>query len=119
MWRCNLLAVDERTLAGKLERNHAFDPADRRLTYPMYQGREWELNQDFLDELRAISKKLGWSVTRLVIRWTTSQNHITTVLCGAKYSEQIRESAEAMIGELPSEILLEIDRAIERRERAT
>ncbi len=106
-------------LAGKLERHHVFDPSDRRLTYPIYQGREWELNQDFLDELRAISHRLGWSVTRLVVRWTAEQNHITTVLCGAKYPEQIRESAEAMIGELPSEILLEIDRAIERREQAT
>ena len=102
-------------LAGKLQRNHVFDPQDRRLTYPMYQGQEWQLNQDFLDELRTIAVNSGWSVTRLVVRWTMMQSKISTVLCGAKSPEQILESAEAMYGDCSSDILQAIDVAIERR----
>ena len=39
-------------LAGKLARDHQFDARDSRRNYPMYQGDEWQKNQDFLDALR-------------------------------------------------------------------
>ena len=35
-------------LAGKLARDHQFDPRDRRLTYDIYQGERWEQSQNFL-----------------------------------------------------------------------
>ena len=42
-------------LAGRLPRDHVFAPADGRAKYPMFQGSEWQRNQDFLDELRVIA----------------------------------------------------------------
>ena len=42
-------------LAGKLARDHQFAASDGRAKYPMFQGDEWQKNQDFLDELRAIA----------------------------------------------------------------
>ncbi len=101
-------------LAGKMERNHQFDPADRRLTYPIYQGEAWNRSQDLLDVLRKIAAEIEWPVSSLVVQWTFRQPNISSVLCGAKRPEQIRESALAMSAVLTPEILQQIDAAIER-----
>jgi len=102
-------------LAGKLTRDTVFEEGDGRRKYPMFFGEEWEKNQDFLDELRTMAGDLGKSVADLVINWTISQPGITSVLCGAKRPQQIRESAAAMSWRLSPEQLATIDAAIERR----
>ena len=102
-------------LAGKLERNHRFAAGDGRAKYPMFQGEEWERNQDFVDELRDIAKQLERSVTEVVINWTIQRPGITSALCGAKRAYQIRESALALQWKLSPETIARIDRAIERR----
>ncbi len=68
--------------AGKMARHHSFAPEDRRLTYPMYQGEEWERNQDFIDQLREIAADLRWTVARLVVHWTMHQEGVTTFCAG-------------------------------------
>jgi methylglyoxal reductase len=83
-------------LAGGMQRDHTFDPLDKRLTYPIFQGKAWERAQDLLDVLRQLAHDHACSVTQLVVHWTLRQPQITTVLCGAKRPEQIRESAAAM-----------------------
>ncbi len=99
-------------LAGAMKRDHVFDPSDKRLTYPIYQGEAWQRAQDLLDELRRIADDLDWSVARLVIHWTMQQPNITTVLCGAKRPSQIIESAMAMQGTLSDAVMIEIDQEI-------
>lgn len=96
-------------LAGKLPRNHQFDPADRRLTYPIYQGQAWERSQDLLDQLRQLSSQLRCTVAQLVIAWTLAQPGISVALCGAKRPSQIQETAIAMSLELPADVLRQID----------
>lgn len=83
-------------LAGKLPRDYVFDPRDGRQKYPMFQGVEWEKNQDFLDTLRPIAAEAGRSVAQVVINWTIHQAGITSVLCGAKRPDQIRDNAGGM-----------------------
>ena len=83
-------------LAGRLPRSHRFAEGDGRLKYPMFQGEEWEKNQDFLDHLRDISKAIGKTVAQIVINWTIHQPGITTALCGAKRADQILETSGAM-----------------------
>jgi len=96
-------------LAGKLPRDHQFDPADRRLTYPIYQGQAWERSQDLLDRLRQLAGELGCTVAQLVIAWTLAQPGITVALCGAKRPAQIQETAAAMHVELSTDVLAKID----------
>lgn len=98
-------------LAGAMKRDHVFDPSDKRLTYPIFQGQAWQRAQDLLDELRSIADNIGWTVTRLVIHWTMRQPNITTVLCGAKRPDQIIESASAMNSVLSDEAMHQIDQA--------
>ena len=102
-------------LAGKLTREHAFQPRDGRAKYPMFQGPEWQKNQDFLDELRAIAAEIGKTVAQVVVNWTIHQPGITAALCGAKRPEQIRETAGALGWRLSRPQLDRIDAALTRR----
>lgn len=102
-------------LAGKLPRDHVFDPKDGRQKYPMFHGEEWRKNQDFLDELRPIAEELNKPVAEVVINWTIHRPGITAALCGAKRPEQIRETAAAMSWELSPEHTARINAAIQRR----
>lgn len=96
-------------LAGKLQRDHQFDPRDKRLTYPIFQGRAWERSQDFLDKLRGLASELECTVSQLVVAWTIAQAGVGVALCGAKRPEQIEESAAAMQLQLNSSSLARID----------
>lgn len=99
-------------LAGKMQRDHQFDPKDRRLTYAVYQGQQWQRAQDLLDQLRTISNQLNCTVSQLVIAWTLAQPGITVALCGAKRADQIEETAAAMELDLPSEIASRISQTL-------
>lgn len=102
-------------LAGKLPREHVFSPADGRAKYPMFQGNEWQKNQDFLDVLRALADSIGKTVAQIVINWTLQQPGITAALCGAKRAYQIEETAGAMAFKLTEDQLQQIDQAIAAR----
>lgn len=90
-------------LAGGLKRDHQFDQRDKRRTMPMYQGDEWQKNQDFLDALRQAAALTGHTVAQLVVNWTMHQSGITAALCGAKRPRQIGETAGAMSWSLTAE----------------
>jgi aryl-alcohol dehydrogenase-like predicted oxidoreductase len=106
-------------LAGRLARDHRFHERDSRRNYPMYQGDEWQKNQDFVARLREAAALSGHTVAQLVINWTISQPGVTSALCGAKRPWQIEELAGA-IGWTPSgEQFAMIDAALAERGTAT
>ena len=102
-------------LAGRLPRNHVFQPGDGRAKYPMFQGHEWQRNLDLVDELRTIAADDGKTVAQLVVNWTIHQPGITAALCGAKRPEQIRETAGAVGWRLTSDQVARIHAALARR----
>ncbi len=99
-------------LAGKLQRDHQFDPRDKRLTYSIFQGEAWQRSQDLLDKLRDLSSRLDCTVAQLVVAWTIGHPSITVALCGAKRPQQIAETAAAMQLDLQPENRALIDRWI-------
>lgn len=105
-------------LAGQLARDHVFKPGDGRAKYPMFQGEEWQKNQDFLDDLRGIALESGHTVAQVVVNWTIHRPGITAALCGAKRPEQILETAGAMGWRLTTEQLARIETALARRGEA-
>ena len=102
-------------LAGKMSRDHKLAERDSRRKYPMYQGDEWQRNQDFLDALRQIADQTGHTVAQLVINWTIHRPGITAALCGAKRPWQIEETAGAMGWRFTADELALIDAAIAAR----
>lgn len=99
-------------LAGKLARDHVFAPGDGRAKYPMFQGDEWQKNQDLVDELREIAADASRSVAQLVINWTIHRSGITAALCGAKRPDQVRENVGGMGWQLNEAMLARIDKAL-------
>jgi aryl-alcohol dehydrogenase-like predicted oxidoreductase len=102
-------------LAGKLDRNHVFQEGDGRKKYPMFQGEEWQKNQNFLDDLKTIAAEADVTVSQLVIAWTVAQPGITSALCGAKRDWQIQETAAAMNVTLSDSTLQSIQQALTKR----
>lgn len=102
-------------LAGKLARDHQFDERDGRAKYPMFQGEEWQKNQDFLDDLRVIATDCECTVAQLVVAWTISRPGITSALCGAKRGWQICETAAAMSITLSTDTESKVAEALQRR----
>ncbi len=102
-------------LAGHLRRDHVFQPKDGRPKYPMFQGEEWQKNQDFADRLRELSRENGKTVSQIVINWTIHGPGVTSALCGAKRAHQIEETAGAMGWRLNERELEYIDQALAYR----
>jgi aryl-alcohol dehydrogenase-like predicted oxidoreductase len=102
-------------LAGRMAREHVFAPGDGRAKYPMFQGEEWQRNQDFVDELRRIATAAGRTVAEVVINWTIHREGITVALCGAKRATQIQETSGALGFVLSDEDNQAIDAALQRR----
>ena len=83
-------------LAGRLEASTPLAAGDRRRDYPMYQGDEWDKNQQFVAALRDIAEACDKTVAQLVVNWTMTQAGVVSVLCGAKRAWQIEETAGAL-----------------------
>jgi aryl-alcohol dehydrogenase-like predicted oxidoreductase len=102
-------------LAGKLGRDHVFPPSDSRSRYPMFQGEEWQRNQDVVDCLRGIAEEIGKTVAQVAVNWTIHRPGITAALCGAKRPDQISDNAGAAGWRLSDEHLAKIEQAIVER----
>ena len=102
-------------LAGRLEDQAQLHPDDSRRKYPMYQGEEWQRNQQFVDVLREIAEECQRTVTEIVVNWTIHQPGITVALCGARRRWQIAESAGARGWQLSAEHRQRISQAIAAR----
>ncbi|MBQ17525.1 MAG: aldo/keto reductase [Planctomycetaceae bacterium] len=99
-------------LAGGLARDREFDPRDGRAKYPMFQGKEFQRNLDFVDSLRLLAVEEGLTVSQLVIAWTLARPGITVALCGGRRPQQVRESADAMRADVTPAMLDRVDAEI-------
>ncbi|MGD9645963.1 MAG: aldo/keto reductase [Pirellulales bacterium] len=102
-------------LAGHLRRDHVFAAGDGRAKYPMFQGAEWQKNQDFVDRLRPIAADAGLTVAQLVINWTIHRPGVTSALCGAKRPKQAIDNAGGGGEPLAAGIIAKIDEALAER----
>jgi len=95
-------------LSGRLTRDHVFDPADRRLTYPIFQGEAWQRAQNVLDSIRSIANDLDCTVAQLTVAWTLNQPGVSVAILGAKRPEQILDTVQAMHLKLDAEVIEQI-----------
>ena len=96
-------------LAGKIRRGHTFDPADKRLSYEIFQGEQFEKAQKVLDRLDVIAEECGKTVAQVAVNWCMHRPALGSVLCGAKRAWQIEETAGAMGWKLTDQQLSDLD----------
>ncbi len=100
--------------AGKI-RIAELHERDNRRKYPQYQGEELQKNLELVEKLRSIAQEAGHAAAELAINWILRQPGITSVLCGARRPEQIRENAGGSGWELSDKQLGAIEQAIRQR----
>ena len=105
-------------LAGRITSQDQLHKADSRRKYPMYQGEEWQRNQEFVTKMRDVATESGHTVAQIVVNWTIHQLGVTVALCGAKRRWQIEETAEAMSWQLTPQQQQSIANAIAARGKA-
>jgi aryl-alcohol dehydrogenase-like predicted oxidoreductase len=62
---------------------------------PVFTGASFARNLAIARRLAELAKRLGLSVTQLVLAWTLAQPGVTAALTGPKKPEHIEESAVA------------------------
>lgn len=99
-------------LAGRIRRDHEFEPGDSRPGYEIYRGEQRERTHGLVDRLRAIAGESGTTVAQLVLAWTLRQPGVTAALVGAKRPDQITETAAAKDLQLDLETVKQVDDAV-------
>jgi aryl-alcohol dehydrogenase-like predicted oxidoreductase len=103
-------------LAGRLPRDHVFDPSDGRRKYASYQGAEWNRNVDLVEALGEVARLEGLSVVELVLRWTIHQPSIVAAIVGAKRPDQVVENARGLGPPLARDTLRAVEAALAAHE---
>jgi len=86
-----------------------FSDEDKRLSYEIFQGENFERAQQLVDKLDVIAGECGKTVAQVVVNWTMQRPGIGSVLCGAKRAWQIEETAGAMGWRLSAEQMQRLD----------
>lgn len=90
-------------LAGKIGREHHFQPGDSRPSYPIFQGAARERAHRVVDDLNELGNNLGKTVAQLAVGWAASQSGVDAAIVGARRPEQIEEIAGTTL--LPDDVL--------------
>ena len=83
-------------LTGKYRHGHQFPEGDSRNEDNRFKGEAMNQTLEILDRLRPIGEEYGKSVAQLIIHWTSRQQGITSVLCGATRVKQVEDNIEAV-----------------------
>ncbi len=84
-------------LSGKftLDRWLNLPKDDWRLQYDDYREGRFQINLQFIDELRLIVARNGWSVSQVAIAWVLRRPEITSAIVGARRPAQLEETIRA------------------------
>ncbi len=96
-------------LTGKLKPGHKFGEGDNRPNTPFFKDGNFEKVTKMLDAILPIANERNISLAQLAINWTIQQPAITSVLVGARNSEQMLDNVAALEFVLSDEELSIID----------
>jgi aryl-alcohol dehydrogenase-like predicted oxidoreductase len=106
-------------LTGKISKEWMAQlaPGDHRHHDPHFREPELSINIAFVGQLEQIAKKTGIAIPHLAIAWTLRHHEVTAAIVGARHPSQIEETLSAWAVNLSGDIVSEIDRLIEEREK--
>ncbi|MBN3813974.1 aldo/keto reductase [Paraburkholderia sp. Ac-20347] len=95
-------------LSGKYGRDKQGEAGSRRTTFdfpPVERERAW----DCIDAMRPIAEQKGVSVAQIALAWLLHQRAVTTVIIGAKRTDQLDDNVAATKVKLSAEELAILD----------
>jgi aryl-alcohol dehydrogenase-like predicted oxidoreductase len=90
-------------LTGKFTVSSVFSEDDNRFYDEEFQGKRLLQNLEKIENLKALSRKLGKSPSQVAIRWLLDSDGIDVVICGARRPEQLTENIGAADWKLPED----------------
>lgn len=97
-------------LSGKYGRNIQSPEDSRRLTFDFPPVNK-EKTFDIIDVMQPIAQEKGISVAELALSWLLHQPAVTSVIIGAKKTEQLEDNLKAIHVKLTAEELQKLDEA--------
>lgn len=85
-------ALAQGVLTGKYTTKSSFRPIDRRSRLPHYQGDAYQENVLAVQNMRPLAARYGKTIPQMAIRWALENPAISSVLVGAKSSDQMEEN---------------------------
>jgi aryl-alcohol dehydrogenase-like predicted oxidoreductase len=107
-------------LTGKFskERLKKLDANDWRLEDAEFQGKQFEINLDFVEKLKPIAERNDRPMSQLAIAWVLRRPEVTAAIVGARRPDQIEQTAKAAEWELSPVEIAEIDKLLAERDQA-
>ena len=84
-------------------------PEDTRRVLLDFPPVDREMAWKCVDAMRAIGERRGVSVARVALAWLLSRPHVTTVIIGAKNTEQLTDNIAAATFDLTAEEVAQLD----------
>ena len=95
-------------LAGKYQRELAFDEGDQRWGILHFREGVWSHAFESMQAFNAVADRIEKPLSQLAIRWLLHQESITSVLVSAKNPSQADANARALQGEIDDSIMNEL-----------
>lgn len=82
-------------LTGKFDLNTRFDSSDVRSNNPLYKN-DWDNTLSKVERMQTIADTYNRPLGQLAIHWLLKEPAVSTVICGAKTEEQVKDNVAAM-----------------------
>jgi aryl-alcohol dehydrogenase-like predicted oxidoreductase len=99
-------------ISGHWSRERSVAEKGFRLSGPRFQGENLEKNLALVEQLRAVAKDIGASVTQVAFAWVVAQGEDIVPLIGARRRVQLTEALGALNLKLTSDQLASLARAL-------
>ncbi len=96
-------------LGGRYSRDFKLHDNDWRQRTGLFDADSFAPNVDTIDSLKSIAKKCGSTTAHLAIKWLLSKEAVSSVIAGAKNSDQVRDNVSALQGEVSAENIAAVD----------
>jgi aryl-alcohol dehydrogenase-like predicted oxidoreductase len=96
-------------LSGKMSQDTRLDDDDWRAGSPLFQGENFRINLEKVDELKQFAAERGITVAQLAVVWTLANPDVDVAIVGGRRPDHIEGTAPAGDIELSDENLRRID----------
>ena len=96
-------------LGGRYSRDFKLHDNDWRQRTGLFDADSFARNMDTIDSLKSIADECGSTPAHLAIKWLLSKDAVSSVIAGAKNSDQVRDNVNALQGEVSAENIAAVD----------